>query len=347
MCVNPYIATRADGSPVPVPCGHCLDCRKQYQNEWTFRLTQEAKRSVCPCFVTLTFNDEHLPLAPDEETGEMLSYVSKRDVQLFMKRLRKNGGALLKDCRYYAVGEYGSRFNRCHYHLVIISPAIATASQLKPIVDKSWCDAKGESLGFTRVTYASHKQFQYVTKYMNKLDERFHLVPPFRLMSRSIGLNFLSQKMVDYYLSTFDRFCRNGKCSMGLPRYYKKKLDEASQAVYGLKKAGLVYSDLLEDIKPVEGTKYFYLRDFTENYEQYFMLGIHDLARHYCDAARMTENQLRQVAWYAYVSAHKQLQDIILNDTRLLNDCKIRNKLLGREPVAYNLPASVVLAEAG
>ena len=253
----------------------------------------------------------------------------------------------MKGCRYYAVGEYGSRFNRCHYHLVIIAPAIAAASQLKPLVDKSWCDANGVSLGFTRVTYASHKQFQYVTKYMNKIDERKHLVPPFRLMSRSIGLNFLSQKMIDYYLSTFDRTCLNGKFRMGLPRYYKKKLDEASQAVYGLKKAGLTYTDLLEDIKPVEGTKYWFLKDFTLHYNKYFWLGVQDLALHHADVLHMSENQLRQCAWYAYRSAHKQLQDLILNDNRLLKDCQIRNKLLGREPVAYSLPASVVLTEAG
>lgn len=59
------------------------------------------------CFVTLTYRDESLP---------PFGSLSPRDLQLFLKRLRKaeSGGI-----RFFACGEYGSRSLRPHYHLCL------------------------------------------------------------------------------------------------------------------------------------------------------------------------------------------------------------------------------------
>lgn len=46
-----------------------------------------------------------------------LSYPSKRDIQLFLKRLRKNLSKYTDEkIRYYAVSEYGPKTFRAHYH---------------------------------------------------------------------------------------------------------------------------------------------------------------------------------------------------------------------------------------
>lgn len=344
MCVNPYIAKRKDGTPVVVPCGHCLDCRKQYQTEWIFRLSQEAKRSVCPCFITLTYNNDHLPTMVDEITGEIKSVVSKRDWQLFAKRLRKIGGVHLEGMRYFAIGEYGSKYNRSHMHAIIIAPGITSASQLDKYVKKAWTD------GFSRTQFATYNQFHYVCKYLNKIDEREHLVPPFRLYSRSIGLNFLTQKMVDYYLSTFDHTCISGTARIGLPRYYKRKLDELSYNVIGFKEAGLNYSAMLEDVKPVEGTKYYYLDYFTKHFgEIYEQACVHLLSVDPENSLNVFETlcvrPTRQQVWRHYVNTTKAVRDMILEDSRLLSECKIRNKLIGAEPCDFHLSSDVILKE--
>lgn len=342
MCVNPYIAIRKDGSPVAVPCGKCLDCRKAFQTEWIFRLEQEAKRTICPCFITLTYDNEHLPLEPDPDTGELLSVVSKRDWQLFMKRLRKIGGDDLKNCRYFAIGEYGSKFNRAHMHAIIIAPALHSASQLDKYVKQAW---QG---GFSVTRFATRKQFHYVCKYMNKIDDRHHLVKPFRLFSRSIGLNFLTDRMIDYYLSTFDRTCVSGKVRIGLPRYYKRKLDDISYSrCIGFKESGLSYSDLLEDIKPVPGTKYFFLREFTDNFGKYYEQACARVINSIdgVEFEQIISTPTRQQVWQHYVNTHKVVRDLILEDERLLSECKIKNKLIGAQPVAYDLPAQVILSE--
>lgn len=66
-------------------------------------------------FVTLTFSEENLPLD---------NSVNVRDVQLFMKRLRKSlatPGAAEDSTfiRFFACGEYGETLFRPHYHLII------------------------------------------------------------------------------------------------------------------------------------------------------------------------------------------------------------------------------------
>lgn len=60
------------------------------------------------CFITLTYSDENLPLDRS---------LSKRDFQLFMKRLRKSIAPL--KVRFFAGGEYGDLNARPHYHALL------------------------------------------------------------------------------------------------------------------------------------------------------------------------------------------------------------------------------------
>lgn len=64
-------------------------------------------------FVTLTYNDNHLPLLPDG-----LGTVVPRHLQLFLKRLRKQ---IPTPIRFFAVGEYGNETWRPHYHLALFN----------------------------------------------------------------------------------------------------------------------------------------------------------------------------------------------------------------------------------
>lgn len=325
MCVSPYIATRKDGSKVAVPCGHCLECRKAYQSEWTFRLKEEAKRTQFPAFITLTYADEYLPEEVDEWTGEVQPVVCKRDWQLFMKRLRKLGGDYLKDARYFAVGEYGARYNRPHMHAVLICPNIPNIPFLRKLVSDCW------SYGFVKVEFARFKQFQYVCKYMNKLDNREHLVPPFRLFSRSLGLNFLTDRMVNYYLTTFNRTCINDKARIGLPRYYRKKLTEFAQALLpGFAEAGLEWSDCLEEFKPKLGTMAYFMKDFSEHYSELY----EDATQHLCATidgnvfeTLVVRPQHPKDVWQYYMSKHKEIKDMLYESSRILLDCAIRNRI--------------------
>lgn len=64
----------------------------------------EAQMHKENCFITLTYDDKHVSTSLDY-----------RDFQLFLKRLRKTHGPV----RFFMSGEYGSEFNRPHFHACI------------------------------------------------------------------------------------------------------------------------------------------------------------------------------------------------------------------------------------
>lgn len=84
-----------------------MGCRVSKQGDWKVRIVHEASLHEDNCFVTLTYDAEHIP---DDYS------VSVRALQLFMKRLRKQLG---RPIRYFACGEYGDHGHRPHYHLII------------------------------------------------------------------------------------------------------------------------------------------------------------------------------------------------------------------------------------
>ena len=88
-----------------VPCGKCAFCLQQRQADWIFRIEKEARYSKNAHFVTLTYDDEKVPVSQNGELN-----LSKADLKNFWKRLRKQVAKLDKKIRirYYAVGEYGS-----------------------------------------------------------------------------------------------------------------------------------------------------------------------------------------------------------------------------------------------
>lgn len=103
-----------------IPCGQCIDCRLQYSRQWANRLMLEKQTSSSAYFITLTYDNAHLPLVSyGRSSANVAGTLSKRDVQLFMKRLRK----AMPDCRlrYYLAGEYGSSNGRPHYHLILFN----------------------------------------------------------------------------------------------------------------------------------------------------------------------------------------------------------------------------------
>lgn len=96
-------------STIVIPCGKCVDCRLAYARDWSLRCMHELQTSPNGgCFVTLTYDDAHLPL------DHSLDY---RDFQLFMHRLRNS----YDEVRFFMCGEYGDDFGRPHYHAILFN----------------------------------------------------------------------------------------------------------------------------------------------------------------------------------------------------------------------------------
>lgn len=95
--------------PLTVACGQCVGCRLERSRVWAVRCMDESSLYSANVFITLTYDNEHLP--PDNG----LHY---RDFQLFMKRLRNKYG---DGIRFYMCGEYGELRGRPHFHALLFN----------------------------------------------------------------------------------------------------------------------------------------------------------------------------------------------------------------------------------
>ena len=91
--------------PLVLPCGRCIGCRLEYSRQWAVRMMHEAQMHELSCFLTLTYDDAHLPV------DESLHYA---DFQGFIRKLRRVHAP--RRFSFYMCGEYGEQFKRPHYH---------------------------------------------------------------------------------------------------------------------------------------------------------------------------------------------------------------------------------------
>lgn len=185
-----------------IPCGKCLNCKKKRRSDWSLRLEHEYLYSDSALFITLTYNDASIP------RNRGIATLNKKDLQDYIKRLRNSHVAYVsrelgirksevknvsKQIRYYAVGEYGSKTNRPHYHILLFNYDIAN---LKPI-EAQWKNTQtGYPLGFVDIGKVSSASINYTTKYMFKQWGKKDLRQrPFTNMSRRpmIGTGFLNE----------------------------------------------------------------------------------------------------------------------------------------------------------
>lgn len=162
----------ANSEPFYLPCGRCCGCRLERARQWAMRCVHESQLYLNNCFITLTYDDDHLP-----KDGGLV----KRDFQLFMKKFRKFvdveefGFARL---RYFHCGEYGERTNRPHYHACIFGfdfpdkVLFRDVNGIKLYTSKMLSDLWGK--GFVTVGDVNFESASYVARYVLKKSAAFY-----------------------------------------------------------------------------------------------------------------------------------------------------------------------------
>lgn len=226
-CITPFqVRDKITNQWMALPCGKCPNCMKRRTSGWSFRLIKEGERSETALFVTLTYDTKYVPL-----TKNGFMSLNKRHIQTYMKRLRKLSDKKLK---YYVCGEYGSKRDRPHYHMIIFN---ADAEK----VERAWSEYKA---GFGYVPFGSiyigevnEASIGYTLKYMQKPgkipkhcnDDR---VKEFSLMSKGLGANYITDNMKKWHFNNMvNRMyvpLPGGK-KIAMPRYYKDKIYSETQ----------------------------------------------------------------------------------------------------------------------
>lgn len=225
---------------LPVGCGQCLPCTLNRRRLWSHRMVLEALKHGSSSFVTLTYDQKHLP--------EDLSLV-KRDYQLFLKNLRKSVSP--QKIRYYIVGEYGETSGRPHYHLALFGHA-PCEQYPDDVYQRAFCKCRQCTLisnawgrGKTDCGSLTHDSAQYIAGYVTKklnhtedkcTDKCTHpplngRIPEFAKMSLKPGIGALAVDDIYNALSSLvlvdaPNTLRHGGKELPLGRYLKGKLRE-------------------------------------------------------------------------------------------------------------------------
>ena len=216
--------------PIDVPCGQCIGCRLDRSREWAIRCVHEAKLYEDNCFVTLTYRDKDLP--------EDMS-VDIRELQLFMKRLRKKYG---EGIRFFGCGEYGEKTGRPHYHVLLFNHDFSDKKLFKRTdygdlyvsadLERIW--TKGNSsigtVTFQSAAYTARYQmkkqrsevFQHVY-FDPETNEAMPRNPEFGTMSKIPGIGFEYVQKYWKEMIRDDYLVIDGK-KMSIPRYYAKQI---------------------------------------------------------------------------------------------------------------------------
>lgn len=258
------VKNKITGQSQAVPCGRCPACYKRRVSQWSFRLMQEDKVSTTSHFITLTYDTEYVPI-----TGKHFMSIDKRHLQLFFKRLRKShymaepGGKPLK---YFAVGEYGGKYSRPHYHIILFNAKlklmlsesdfrVLSSAKLDgkvPVKSLQW------EYGHMTVGTVSGASIGYSLKYMSKtskipIHKNDDRLKEFALMSKGLGANYITPQMIRWHHKdkTNRMYCNltDGK-KIGMPRYYKEKIyHEAQRKAIGIQLRTKMLKQQYEDEK--------------------------------------------------------------------------------------------------
>lgn len=208
--------------PINVPCGKCIGCRLEKSKQWAMRCLHESSLYDKNCFITLTFNEEHLP----EDYSLNKSYF-----QNFMKRLRKefipknpynkvkenemyehfkkehsiryfhcgeygeeckNCGYNRKDCRKHGCGEFVKTLGRPHFHAclfnfdfndkILIKEVDNNRTYISPTLDKLW------KYGYHTIGDVSFESAAYIARYVTKkVDDNYFDKDHYTKMDKKTG----------------------------------------------------------------------------------------------------------------------------------------------------------------
>lgn len=191
-------------------------------------------------YLTLTYNDENLPKNKSLKIDHL---------QKFFRKLRRKTG---KEIRYYAVGEYGDKLSRPHYHVCLFGYDF---SDKELLTTKRWKKARFQTgslfalywskyletiwqRGFNTIGELTFESASYVARYVlkkqtGKNSKKYYKSkkPEFSIMSRKpgIGRSWFDKYMTDVYPKDF--FHVRGRRSRP-PRYYDNVLQNVKPFLY-------------------------------------------------------------------------------------------------------------------
>lgn len=235
-----------------IPCGKCIGCRLEYSKDWATKGIFEAEMHDQNWFLTITYDDEHLPEADDMigEHGEVIcknpnGTLRPADMVNFNKKIRDKYQRVhnIRGIRVMYCGEYGEKNQRPHYHGIYFGLPLYDmkfheynenheALYRIPELEELW------GKGMVVAAEVNWNTCAYVARYITKkvglptqeaYYKRLGIEPEFFRMSRrpGIGREYFEKHKKEIYASDNLVIKKYGGGTMKVkpPRYYDKLYD--------------------------------------------------------------------------------------------------------------------------
>lgn len=238
-----------------IPCRHCYACSMNYAAEWATRIMLECKGTENNYFITLTYDDSHLPIPEKLSKGEwefendgtwINGTVWKEDTQKFIKRLRRylERKDKLDNFKFFLCAEYGETTGRPHVHAILMHCNLDITQFYKSHIDENykphWKSKELDKLwpyGMNDVCECEWSAAAYVARYCSKKwiktsDDLEYILqgrlPEYIAMSKNIGREYYEKHKEDIYetdtiiMRTFKDGAGNYKPPKAFDRLYEK-----------------------------------------------------------------------------------------------------------------------------
>jgi hypothetical protein len=250
-----------------IPCGQCIGCRLDQSLNWAVRCEHESLYHEECYFLTLTFNDDHLPDDLSLRSWHLQDFWKRVRYDLDMEFAFHDG--VFADMeeppriKYYACGEYGDLNFRPHYHACVFGLPLLKLGGLdyhsssgkfslyrSPWLEKHW------PWGFVSVADFSFETAGYCARYCTKKlfkkpDEyaEVGILPERSWISNGLGKSWYQQFAVETWRD--DMIVNSRGHQMSVPRAYMKWLEsENLLAANDIKKARI--PELEQKIKIID-----------------------------------------------------------------------------------------------
>lgn len=151
-----------------IPCKKCIGCRLDYSREWANRGFLESQNWEQNYFVTLTYDEKHLPKNKSLEPKEFSNFIKRLRRYMEYNNIQKEG------IRFMGCGEYGEQRERPHYHIIFFNLNLPVESFYNAriinkntywqnkIIEKCW------DKGISNVSSVTWNNIAYTARYITK-----------------------------------------------------------------------------------------------------------------------------------------------------------------------------------
>lgn len=255
----PQVACYPGGEHLQVPCGQCWGCRLERSRQWAMRCMHEAQMHESSCFITLTFNEEHI-----DKNNSLQKHIFVKFMKRLRQALRRSGQA--ERVRFYHCGEYGETLGRPHHHAIIYGFDFPDKVFLRlnengdrlytsEFLAKYWSDPDTEeSYGLHVIGSVTFESCAYVARYIMKkvngdkakdhyivFDEQGNaneITPEYTTMSRRPGIGReWYEKYADTDIWTTDTVKIKNGIECKPPKYYSNIYELTNPKEFSIIKA--------------------------------------------------------------------------------------------------------------